>query len=508
MNRVLLGQSYYLRFDPKEWEGMRPYPPLGTLYAAAYLREQGYDVCFFDAMLAPSEGEWEAALEKHKPQYAVIYEDCFNYLSKMCLTRMREAAFTMAEAAKAQGCTVLVSGSDATDHKDKYFTHGVDAIIVGEGEATLAETLDMLTGKAPGDRKAIPGLAWPDAPNPPSRGYIKELDKLPFPAWDLVDIARYRRIWMERHGYYSMNMVTTRGCPYHCNWCAKPIYGQRYNVRSPENVAAEMLWLKQHYAPDHIWFADDILGLTPNWIARFADEVERLHAHIPFKCLLRVDLIKPGIPEALKRAGCEIVWVGAESGSQKILDAMDKGTKVEQIYAAARGLHAAGVKIAFFLQFGYPGEEREDIEATLQMVRECEPDDIGMSVSYPLPGTKFYENVKLQFGEKQNWHDSGDFEMMYHGPFSTEFYRKLHVVLHKEYRARKTWRGLTSGSKGARRSPRRLLHEVGSMAYNWATLPLERRRLDRLAAQSHHGLIALPTIMTPEAAATPSAQRD
>jgi anaerobic magnesium-protoporphyrin IX monomethyl ester cyclase len=505
MTKVLLGQSYYLRFDPKEWEGMKPYPPLGTLYAASYIRERGYDARLFDAMLASSEDEWVEALDQHRPEFAVIYEDGFNYLSKMCLTRMREAAFKMSEAAKKRGCTVLISGSDATDHKEKYFAHGADAIIMGEGEITLGEALDVLTGRQKTERTGVAGLAWPDAPDPPARGFLKELDTFPFPAWDLVDTECYRKIWVERHGYYSMNMATTRGCPYHCNWCAKPIYGQRYNVRSPENVAAELRWLKERYAPDHIWFADDIFGLKPGWVEKFADEVERLDARTPFKCLKRADLIKPGVPEALQRAGCDIVWVGAESGSQKILDAMDKGTKVEQIYNAAQKLHDVGIKIGFFLQFGYPGEDRQDIEATLKMVRECEPDDIGMSVSYPLPGTKFYENVKVQLGEKQNWLDSGDLAMMYRGPYSTDFYRKLHTVLHKEFRSRKTWRKLRSSGPAALAS-KRTLREVASMAYNRATLGYERRKLDRLASASHRGLGPLPQIMTPDAAATPTAQ--
>jgi anaerobic magnesium-protoporphyrin IX monomethyl ester cyclase len=303
-----------------------------------------------------------------------------------------------------------------------------------------------------------------------------------------------------------MNMVTTRGCPYHCNWCAKPIYGQRYNVRSPENVAQELRWLKDHFAPDHIWFADDILGLKPGWLERFAAEVERLDTVTPFKCLLRVDLIKKGIPEALKRAGCEIVWVGAESGSQKILDAMDKGTRVEQIYDATRDLHAAGVKIGFFLQFGYPGEERADIEATFRMVRECLPDDIGMSVSYPLPGTKFFESVKLQLGEKQNWLDSADLEMMYQGEYSTAFYRKMHTVLHKEYRARKTWRELRKPANPRTHYARTKLRSAASMVYNLATLPIERRKLDKLADESRHGIGPLPRLMSPEAAATPTSQ--
>jgi len=200
-------------------------------------------------------------------------------------------------------------------------------------------------------------------------------------------------------------------------------------------VVEELAWLKRTYAPDHIWFVDDIMGLKPRWVDRFAELVEAHDARVPFKSLHRVDLLLRGDTiDALKRAGARTVWVGAESGSQKILDAMDKGTKVEQIYAASERLRRAEIEVGFFLQFGYPGETREDIERTLQMVRDCKPDDIGMSVSYPLPGTKFHEAVKQELGGQQNWVDSNDLAMMYHGPFTTEFYRQLHVVLHKEFR--------------------------------------------------------------------------
>ncbi|HYN87614.1 MAG TPA: radical SAM protein, partial [Ardenticatenaceae bacterium] len=394
MSEVLFGQSYYLRFDPKLWEAMKPYPPLGTLYAASYVRSKGYEVALFDAMLADSEAEWAAALDRHRPRFAVIFEDNFNYLSKMCLLRMRQAAHTMSAMARERGCTVIVCGSDATDHAPKYFEHGADYVLLGEGELTLGELLDSLTGREPRSLEQILGLAWPEGATG-RRPDIRDLDALPFPAWDLVDVERYRRVWEERHGFYSMNMVTTRGCPYHCNWCAKPIWGQRYNVRSPENVVAELKWLKETYRPDHIWFADDIMGLKPGWIQRFADLVEQHDARVPFKSLNRADLLLRGdTVSALRRAGCRTIWIGAESGAQKILDAMDKGTSVEQIYEAARRLHAAGIEVGFFLQFGYPGETREDIEKTLQMVRDCLPDDIGISVSYPLPGTKFFENVK------------------------------------------------------------------------------------------------------------------
>src|SRR6185369_12773533 len=142
MTDVLFGQAYYLRFDPKLWAAQQPYAPLGTLYAAAAVRERGYGVALFDAMLAASEEEWAAALDRHRPRFAVIYEDSFNYLTKMCLHRMRKAALTMIDAAKARGITTIVAGSDATDHPDTYLNRGADVVIAGEGEITLVDVLD------------------------------------------------------------------------------------------------------------------------------------------------------------------------------------------------------------------------------------------------------------------------------------------------------------------------------------------------------------------------------
>lgn len=490
MTDILFGQSYYLRFDPKLWDAMQPYPPLGTLYAAALMRERGYQVALFDAMLAESTDEWIVALEKHQPRYAVLFEDNFNYLSKMSLLRMREAAFAMIDAAKAHNCTVIVAGADMTDHPEAYLDRGADVVISGEGEDTLADLIDHLSQSDSENLGQIAGIAYRAADGgiirTAPRPVISDLDSLPFPAWDLVDRDRYRAIWHERHGYYSMNLITTRGCPFHCNWCAKPIWGQRYNVRSPRNVVAEMRWLQDNFNPDQIWFMDDIMGIRDRWIEEFADLLDEAGVNIPFKSLNRVDLLLRGntIP-ALARAGAKIVWVGAESGSQKILDAMDKGTTVEQIYEATRQLHAHGVKVAFFLQFGYPGETRADIELTLKMMRDLMPDDIGISVSYPLPGTPFYERVKHELGDRANWIDSEDMAMLYQGPFRTEFYRQLHTVVHKDYRSRKTLREL----KALLSNPARLrpghLRQTASMIYHRLTLPTATAKLDQLAQLPH-----------------------
>ncbi|MBL8130934.1 MAG: radical SAM protein [Anaerolineae bacterium] len=490
MTDLLFGQSYYLRFDPKLYEAMQPYPPLGTLYAASAMRRGGYDVALFDAMLAESPVEWAESLDRHRPRFAILFEDNFNYLSKMSLLRMREAAFAMIDAAKARGCIILCCGSDQTDHADQYLQRGADVVLIGEGDAALPEVVDHFAGRSAGTLDAIAGIAYRaddgrvvrTLPRP----VIAHLDALPFPAWDLVERDRYQAIWREHHGYTSMNLVTTRGCPFHCNWCAKPIWGQRYNVRSPQNVVEEMAWLKEHFNPDHIWFMDDIMGIRDRWIEEFADLLDARGLRIPFKSLNRVDLLlRGGTIPALARAGAQSVWVGAESGSQKILDAMEKGTTVQQIYDATRQLHANGVRVGFFLQFGYPGETREDIELTLRMVRDLMPDDIGISVSYPLPGTKFYESVKHELGERANWIDSEDLAMLYRGPFRTEFYRQLHTVVHKEYRSRKTARAL----RALVRHPAALrpghLRQTASMIYHLATLPAARARLDALARLPH-----------------------
>ncbi len=513
MSQILIGQSYYLRFDPKLWEAMQPYPPLGSLYAASYLRSRGYDVAVFDAMLAGDEAEWAQALERERPRFAVLFEDNFNYLSKMCLLRMRQAGFSMMETARKRGSIVIACGADASDHPADYLDHGAHFVLQGEGEVTLGELLGQQTGKSQVELQEIAGLVYREPAGELAitkrRPDLRDLDSLPFPAWDLVDVPRYREIWLRKHGYFSMNMVTTRGCPFHCNWCAKPIWGQRYNSRSPENVVAEMKWLKENYQPDALWFVDDILGLKPGWLEGFADLIEQEQVRIPFKSLNRADLLlKEGVIPALQRAGAEMVWIGAESGSQKILDAMEKGTRVEQIYQATRQLQAARIQAGFFLQFGYPGETLEDIDKTIQMVRDCRPDDIGISVSYPLPGTRFYEQVRGQLGLRQNWIDSQDLAMLYQGPFSTAFYRKLHERVHKEFRMRQTWNELERALRHPLQVRPGFVQRSAAMLYHWISLPVARNQLRRLAKASRQGLEPIQPVLNPQAAACPTPPGD
>ncbi|HUE87356.1 MAG TPA: radical SAM protein [Vicinamibacterales bacterium] len=482
MPDVLLGQAYYLKFDPKLWRAQQPFAPLGTLYAAACLRARGHTVGLFDAMLAESEAEWALALDRARPRIAVLYEDSFNYLSKMCLLRMRDAAMTMIDAARLRGCSVVVSGSDASDRPEVYLEAGARAVIRGEGEMTLAKLVDVLANGGPLDEVA--GIAYLRdgvVERTTTRPFVRDLDELPRPAWDLVEVERYRRLWRQRHGYFAMNVATTRGCPFHCNWCAKPIYGQRYAARAVAGVVDEIAWLKTEFAPDQLFVVDDLFGLQPGWVDAFAAQVERCQARIPFRCLMRADQLDRDVVRPLAAAGCRMVWMGAESGSQRILDAMEKGVTVEQIRSAVSELRHAGIQVGMFLQFGYPGETWDDVEKTLALVRELAPDDIGVSVSYPLPGTKFYERVRAEMGAKQNWVDSDDLAMMYRATYTPRFYRVLHHVVHHEFRARQLARRVKDriGSPSQLRLPD--LRRLAAWAYHRTALPLASYELRKLA---------------------------
>ena len=440
MSRILFSHSYFLRFDPKQWATGQPYAPLGPLYAASLMRENGYPVSFFDTMFAKGPEEIIPVINKMQPRYFIIYDDGFNYLTKMCLTNMREAAFVMIQEAKKHGCTVIVSSSDSTDRYEMYLDKGADFILLGEAEKTLLELINALE-KNEADLFSIEGLAYKHEGalvKTARRQVMKNLDSLPFPAWDIIDMEPYRNMWMKQHGYFSMNMGTTRGCPFKCNWCAKPIYGNRYNSRSPENVVNELKMMKAKFGFDHIWFCDDIFGLKPDWVREFADRVEKEKLSFHFKIQGRVDLmLQENNIKDLARAGCNNVWMGAESGSQKILDAMDKGTTVEQIYEATRLLKQNGVNPSFFIQFGYPGETMSDIRKTINMINELLPYEIGISVSYPLPGTVFFEKVQHQLKEKTNWSDSDELALMFRNTYQPAFYKQLHRYVHLDYRKHK-----------------------------------------------------------------------
>lgn len=475
--KVLITHSYFLRFDPKQWKQMQPYPPLSTLLSASILRDKGYKVHFVDTMFMQGPGELATALNEFTPDVVAIVDDGFNYLTKMCLTNMRDAAFEMIRLARKAGATVIVSSSDSTDHAQKYHETGAQYIIHGEVEESLCELLSVLDSKENAEQiKGVSYYAVGKVVHNPSRAVMKDLDKLPLPAWDLADINRYKNAWLQSSGYFSLNIATTRGCPYKCNWCAKPIYGNRYNSRSPAHVVQEIRLLKKEYEIDHIWFCDDIFGLKPGWIREFASILKQEGIIVSYKIQSRADLLADEeTVEALADSGCTSVWMGAESGSQKILDAMDKGVTIEEICTATASLKQRNIKACFFLQLGYPGENADDIRATIKLLDTLKPDDIGLSVSYPLPGTKFFERVKSELKAKTNWSDSDDLSVMFRHDFSSAFYKQLHKYIHKSFRKKQAITSLRSLSVKSSRSQ---IRSALSLLYYIPSAFIERNKLN------------------------------
>jgi anaerobic magnesium-protoporphyrin IX monomethyl ester cyclase len=436
---VLLAHSYYLQRDAKQLERLKPYPPLTTLLAAALLREAGRPVELFDATFEPGPAAFEAQLDRRAPSILLLIEDNFNFLTKMCTETRREDARAMIHAAHSRGWTVAVNSPDAIDNPQLYLAAGAAAVLAGEGEFAAVEFVRaaeagtdlsrvgglILGGGAEGPRRTPPRLGRPD------------LDSLPLPAWELVDVEAYRQAWLGRHGHFSWNAATSRGCPYACNWCAKPTFGRRYHQRSPASVADELLRLKHAVGPDHVWFADDIFGMTAEWISAFAEEVLRRDAVIPFMMQSRVNLVTRPVAAALRAAGAHEVWLGVESGSQRILDAMDKGSHVDTARVATRNLKREGIRACWFLQLGYPPEDWADILATRDLLRDEAPDDVGVSVAYPLPGTPFHDRLAADLGAHRNWRDSGELAVLFEGTFDTAFYRMVRDALHADVALRR-----------------------------------------------------------------------
>ncbi len=439
MLSILVCHSYFLRFDQKQQERAKPYPPLATLQVAAQLREAGHRVSLFDAMLAEGTAEYDRLLQAVNPQLVLFYEDNFNFLSKMCLGKMRDACCQMVASARQAGARVVAAGSDATDAPEPYLRAGADLVLLREGLETLgalvlrldedsaketAQFVEGLSGCATldGDRVTtarsvgLPRSSWQTAP----------------PAWDLIDIERYRAVWQKAHGFFSLNMAASKGCSFRCTWCAKPIWGNQYLQRSAADVAAEMTLLKRTHGPDHVWFADDIFGFRVDWVDELANALRATGGSIPFTIQTRADLISERMAQALREAGCKEAWIGAESGSQRVLDAMNKGTTVAEILSARTRLKAVGIRVGFFIQLGYLGEELMDVLATRKLLDTARPDDVGVSVSYPLPGTKFHELVKEQLRGKTHWRESDDLDMMFQGTYTSQFYRAVRDLLHDQ----------------------------------------------------------------------------
>jgi anaerobic magnesium-protoporphyrin IX monomethyl ester cyclase len=433
MADILLTHAYFLKHDFIEKRVMKPYPPLGILYLSAYLKRAGFSVEVFDATFRDPK-DFAEAVRRIRPRIVGIYANIIT----------RDNVFAMAKMAKDNGVRFVVCGGpDAPEWADLYFANGVDIIGTNEGERTLEALIPHLETRGMAGLEEFPGIifsrngrAFRTAPRP----VITDLDSLPWPDRDALEMQDYFNAWKSKHGESSVSLITARGCPFHCAWCSSEVFGHSHRQRSPQNVVDEMVMLKQKYKPDIMWISDDVLTINRKWSLQFFAEVQRRKAQHPYECLSRVDLVDRDILQGMKESGCFRIWYGAESGSQKVLDSMTKGTTVEQVRNAARITQEVGMQAGFFILLGYPDETTADIRKTINLLKEVKPDVFGTSVAFPMKGTKFYKRVEERIIANENWSARNQNKLLFKAKYPRLYYWFAVRWLVKEVNVARMWR--------------------------------------------------------------------
>ncbi len=412
---ILLAHGYFLYEDPHEMKVMKPYPPLGILYISAYLKKQGFNVGVFDSTFSSME-KFKTLVAKERPSVVGIYT---NMMTK-------HNVLMMAQICKAQGATVVLGGPEPPYYAEDYLANGADLIVKGEGELTLEELLPHLAQHGLTGLNTINGIAFRDVDGKVietlPRAFIQDLSANPWPDREAIDLPQYMKVWKDNHGQSSVSVIQARGCPYTCRWCSHSVYGNTHRRRTPSDAADEVLWIKEHYNPDLIWYADDVFTINSRWFFQYAEELKKRDVRIPFECISRADRLNEDIVKTLAEMGAFRVWNGSESGSQKILDAMDRKVKVKDVQEKTHLLQKYGIETGMFIMLGYEGETIQELEETVEHLKISNPDIFLTTVAYPIKGTHYYAEVESRILADRSWTDRSDRDLTVAGRYSRRFY--------------------------------------------------------------------------------------
>ncbi len=418
--RILLTHAYFLAEDPKEQRIMKPYPPLGLQYIAAFLDLHGFANDVFDTTFSSFE-KLSTHLRQNPPDVIGIYT---NLMTKIGVLKIIKLIKT---EPKLKHCRIVLGGPEVRHHRENFLRYGADVIAFGEGELTMLEIVRHFEQSNSMDLSHLPGIAFLDANDQvvttTERAFITDLNELPMPAREKIDWQHYFDVWRKHHGYSMVTMSTMRGCPYACKWCSRAVYGRSYRRRSPEKVVEELAWLRNRYDFDQIWYVDDVFTVSHKWLKAFADEVKKQDVVIPYEAISRADRMNEEVVQMLKDTGCMRIWIGAESGSQKILDAMERMTEVEKVTEMVKLSQQNGIEAGNFIMLGYPGETEADIRQTLRFLKDANPDVFTLTTAYPIKGTPLYEEVEAKFTTDLDWAESTDRDIDFERTYSRKYYQ-------------------------------------------------------------------------------------
>ena len=446
---ILLTHGYFLYEDPHELQVMRPYPPLGILYISSHLKARGFEVGVFDTTFRRRQAFFDYVAQTRPPVVGIY-----------CNLMTKQNVLQMMRFCKEQGLMVVLGGPEPVNYPHEYLSRGADVIVVGEGELTLEELLPHLTARGAVDMAHIRGIVYRDEAGcvvqTPPRPFIQDLDAQPFPDRAAIDLPEYVRVWREHHGMGSVSLITARGCPYRCTWCSHSVFGYTHRRRSPANIADEIECILDTYQPDMLWFADDVFTIHRRGFFGLAAELKRRGIRVPFETISREDRLNEEVVRTLAEMGCFRLWIGSESGSQRVLDAMERRTNVERVQEMTHLLQRYGIQVGMFIMLGYEGETLADLEATVAHLKKANPDVFLSTVAYPIKGTPYYEAVAERVIAPAAWEEISDRDYGVAGRHSRRFYEFANrwmvgeVDFHKQRHApQRDWRKMAKAFANA-----------------------------------------------------------
>jgi anaerobic magnesium-protoporphyrin IX monomethyl ester cyclase len=414
---VLLTHGYFIHEDEKEQAIMRPYPPLGLLYISAYLKRTNLNVEVFDSTFSSFENLKNLILKK-RPKVLCVYTNLVTKVNVIKLMKWKNSNDELSDI------KILLGGPDVTYNYENYLKVGADALAVGEGEETCQEWCEAILTNS--DISAINGLVYKVegkiVKNPP-RIKVKNVDDLPQPDRAAIDLKKYIDVWKEKHGKSTISISTQRGCPYTCKWCSTAVYGMSYRRRSASLVADEIEAIIRDYNPDSLWFVDDVFTVSHKWITALHAEFVKRGIKIGFECITRAERLNDEVLTQLKEMGCEKIWIGAESGSQRIIDEMDRRVDIDMVKEMIIRTKSFGIQTGTFVMVGYPKETIEDIELTVAYLKAAAPDNYTITIAYPIVGTGLHTQIKSDIlNPDLDWQSTTDRDIDFKRSYSRGYY--------------------------------------------------------------------------------------